>query len=817
MRLQRQFNLVVVPLVVVPLLVLGVTAFNYLLESEQQKLMNAMATSVTSMRQKIDMNFSKIKANLELLATDGVMMRYGVIEDEYTRYKIYQAGLLARFKSYQEHFPIYEEIRFILVDGYEDTHWGAPNYHNINDDESTRSWYSRLPKKEGSTLNFIAANPDTGQQSLYSFKPILLRNTSTEDASRPKTLRGFLATTITLEWLQRELESLLIDSTQHVAFMNGQGDKLFAFGDEKLATFTAQELGIQLLDTSQGGIYQARENTLFGYSLVYLVSEEVVFAKARRLALSIIIITLISIAFTLLVLLFLLRYSMIRPLQALMSASQNIASGELNTSLPDLGCDELSDLSRSFNHMAKSLAASDEKIRFIAYHDSLTRLPNRRMFHYLLSNAIAASDRNNDKLALIFLDVDNFKTVNDSLGHDIGDMLLQQFAGRIGECLRDEDSVLAPDGINEDQDDSVNQDLVARLGGDEFTVLLPQLKHATDASFVAQRIIKSMVKPFFVNDHHFKITTSIGITIYPDNGRKADELIKYADIAMYHAKSQGKNNFQFYSSDLNEAIADRIDRENELREAIENHQLSVYFQPQIVTSSGKIYGLEALVRWHHPTKGVISPLNFITLAEETGMIIELGTWVMYESCRIAKDWLQKGLLDFRISVNVSSRQFERQDVAQLVEDALRESGLGAQYLTVELTESVIMSSRDKNIATLSEIKEKGVKISLDDFGTGYSSLSYLRTFPVDTLKIDQQFIKDSETDREVRSIISAIVMMAHALGLDVVAEGVEGKDEFLYLQSINCDIIQGYYFSKPLPHLEAEIYIKENTQKNLAG
>ena len=817
MRLQRQFNLVVVPLVVVPLLVLGVTAFGYLLESEQHKLMNNMAASTAHIRQKIDMNFSKIKANLELLATDGVMMRYAVIEDEYTRYKIYQAGLLARFKNYQENFPLYEEIRFILVDGYEDTHWGAPNYHNTNDDESVRSWYRYLPTTVGSTLNFIGDNPDTGQQSLYSFKPILLRNTSTEDSSQPIRLRGFLATTITLKWLQHELQSLVTDPSQYAAFINYEGENVFNFGNNRLASSTMPGTGIQLLDTEEGGVYQAQESTLLGYSLVYLVHEDQVFEKARRLALSIIIITLISIAFTLLVLLFLLRYSMIRPLQALMSASQNIASGELNTSLPDLGCDELSDLSRSFNHMAKSLAASDEKIRFIAYHDSLTRLPNRRMFHYLLSNAIAASDRNNDKLALIFLDVDNFKTVNDSLGHDIGDMLLQQFAGRIGECLRDEDSVLAPDGINEDQDDSVNQDLVARLGGDEFTVLLPQLKHATDASFVAQRIIKSMEKPFFVNDHYFKITTSIGITIYPDNGRKSDELIKYADIAMYHAKSQGKNNFQFYSSDLNEAIADRIDRENELREAIENHQLSVYFQPQIVTSSGKIYGLEALVRWHHPTKGVISPLNFITLAEETGMIIELGTWVMYESCRIAKDWLQKGLLDFRISVNVSSRQFERQDVAQLVEDALRESGLGAQYLTVELTESVIMSSRDKNIATLSEIKEKGVKISLDDFGTGYSSLSYLRTFPVDTLKIDQQFIKDSETDREVRSIISAIVMMAHALGLDVVAEGVEGKDEFLYLQSINCDIIQGYYFSKPLPHLEAEIYIKENTQKNLAG
>mgnify|MGYP000198917293 CR=1 FL=1 len=817
MRLQWQFNLVVVPLVVVPLLVLGVTAFGYLLESEQHKLMNNMTTSVAHMRQKVDMNFSKIKANLELLATDGVMMRYAVIEDEYTRYKIYQGGLLERFKSYQENFPLYEEIRFILQDGYEDTHWGAFQYRNTSEDESDQSWYQHLPKIAGSTLNIIEDNPDTGLKSLYSFKPILLRNTSIEDSSQPKTLRGFLGTTITLEWLKQELKSLLNAPNQYVAFMNENGDILFYFGDEHLTTFITPNTGMHLLDTDEGGIYQAREKTLFGYSLVYLVNENQAYDKASRLALSIIVITLVSIAFTLLVLLFLLRHSMIRPLQALMSASKDIASGELSTLVPDLGCDELSDLSHSFNDMAKSLSDSDEKIRYIAYHDSLTRLPNRRMFQYLLNNAIAASDRNKDKLALIFLDVDNFKTVNDSLGHDVGDILLQQFAGRIGECLRDEDAVLAPDSVTKSGENPLNQDLVARLGGDEFTVLLPHLQHATDASYVGQRIIEAMEKPFFVNDHHFKITTSIGITICPDNGQKADELIKFADIALYHAKSLGKNNFQFYSSDLNEAIADRIDRENELREAIEGHQLSVYFQPQIDAKSGGIYGMEALVRWHHPTKGLISPLNFIILAEETGMIIELGTWVMYESCRIAKSWLLKGLLDFRISVNVSSRQFERQDVAQLVEDALRENGLSPKYLTVELTESVIMSSRDKNIATLSNIKEKGVKISLDDFGTGYSSLSYLRTFPVDTLKIDQQFIKDSETDPEVRSIISAIVMMAHALGLDVVAEGVEGKDEFLYLQSINCDIIQGFYFSKALPHLEAEIYIKESVLKNIAG
>jgi len=298
--------------------------------------------------------------------------------------------------------------------------------------------------------------------------------------------------------------------------------------------------------------------------------------------------------------------------------------------------------------------------------------------------------------------------------------------------------------------------------------------------------------------------------MYPSNGDNIDELIKHADIAMYHAKAQGKNNFQFYAEDLNEAIADRIERENDLREAIEQQQLEVYFQPQINLPKRDIYGLEALVRWKHPEKGMIPPINFIPLAEDTGMIIELGQWVMRESCRIAKQWLDLELLDFRISVNVSSIQFERQDVAQLIFDSLNEFALPANFLTIELTESAIMSHQDETLLTLDKIKKMGVKVSLDDFGTGYSSLSYLRSFPVDTLKIDRQFIIEAQSEPEVRSIISAIIQMAHALKLDVVAEGVEDDDQLQYLESIGCDVIQGYYFSKPLPQEQALAFIKNN-------
>ncbi len=813
MHLQRQFNLVVIPLVIIPLLILGWLAYGYLLESEENKLINKMTADTTSLRQNINLKFSQAQSNIELLASDGIITRYAIIEDEYTRYSLYQKGLLARFKNYQESFPLYEEIRYILTDGYEDSHWARSGYNNTTDEEKDSLWFPLLANLGTATLHTILPNPDTDQQSLYSFHPIILRNINIEDSSAPKKLRGYLSTSMNINWLKKQLEELLFYKDCFVALKDATGNIIFSYGDKKLNQYTQEKhtstKKIRLVDSPTGHFYHLQEATSFGYVITYLVPQTHAHTKAHELANNILIITALSIAITVFTLIALLRFSVISPLHKLAMASNNISNGKLNSQIDLHTCDELADISSGFNSMVKSLTENDEKIRYIAYHDSLTRLPNRRMFHYLLANTIAATDRHKDKMALFFLDIDNFKTINDSLGHSIGDELLIQFAHRVGQCVREEDSILTAEMNikNPNSDD----DLIARLGGDEFTVVLPHIHQAEDAALVAQRIINAMAQEFVIGQYQLRITTSIGITIYPSHSDSIGELIKHADIAMYHAKDQGKNNFQFYAEDLNEAIADRIEHENDMRKAIAEQQFELYFQPQVSLPGRNIYGLEALVRWRHPEKGMISPAKFIPLAEETGMIIELGQWVMRESCRIAKEWLDFGILDCRISVNVSSIQFERQDVAQLIADSLNEFQLPPDYLTIELTESAIMNHQNENLLTLDKIKKLGVKVSLDDFGTGYSSLSYLRSFPVDTLKIDRQFIIEAKSEPDVRAIISAIIQMAHALSLDVVAEGVEDEEQVQYLESISCNVIQGFYFSKPLPQEQALAFIKTNT------
>jgi len=404
----------------------------------------------------------------------------------------------------------------------------------------------------------------------------------------------------------------------------------------------------------------------------------------------------------------------------------------------------------------------------------------------------------------LFLDLDNFKTINDDLGHEVGDLLLKSFAARISTTLREEDTI-GKDDVTQDLD------LVSRLGGDEFTVVLPHLHNHVDASVVAQRIIKAMETVFKIEDHQFYVSTSIGIAMYPADALDIEGLVKCADIAMYNAKSAGRNTYKFFMQSMNVAIINRVKRESELHTAIKTNQLILHFQPQVNIQSREFYGVEALVRWMHPQRGLIAPNDFIGLAEETGMILEMGKWVLFESCRKAKDWAELGIGNFKVSVNVSSVQFQRQDVAKLVEQALQETQLAAEFLTLEITESVLMSAEDSNRQTLLDIKKMGVALAIDDFGTGYSSLSFLRQFPVDTLKIDRAFIVQSNREPEVRAIISAIITMAHALKLTVVAEGVESEGELDFLVSSSCDYVQGYYYSKPLSEDQFLEFYKRET------
>ncbi len=438
------------------------------------------------------------------------------------------------------------------------------------------------------------------------------------------------------------------------------------------------------------------------------------------------------------------------------------------------------------------LRQAEEQIRYLAYYDGLTGLANRELFKDRLQKTLAAGRRQNRTIALLFLDLDNFKRINDSLGHHIGDQLLKTIAERINRCVRDTDSV-ARFGAEEESA------WVSRLGGDEFTVLLTDLVKPQDAVLVAQRIIDAIPKPLSIEEHELYVTTSIGISIFPHDGQDAATLVKNADSAMYEAKSKGRNNYQFYKKTLHEVSCERLSLEADLRKALERDEFLLHYQPQLDIRTGRIIGAEALLRWINPSRGMVSPGDFIPLAEDSGLIIPLTEWVIQTACQQNKAWQTVGLNPLRVAVNLSGQQFSQQKVAAATQKALRASGLDAKFLEVELTESTLMTNKDVVREILEELKALGLTIAIDDFGTGYSSLAYLKTFPIDTLKIDRTFVRDISSNPNDAAITRAIVAMAQSLELNVVAEGVETEAQLNFLQDLGCNDYQGFFFSRPLP------------------
>ena len=440
---------------------------------------------------------------------------------------------------------------------------------------------------------------------------------------------------------------------------------------------------------------------------------------------------------------------------------------------------------------------AEEQIAYLAYHDSLTGLPNNRLFKDRLRQGLAHAERNGSMLAVMFLDLDRFKLINDTMGHGVGDRLLQVTADRLSEAIRRTDSI----ALNKAP---LLNTSVARLGGDEFTIMLEDIENTQAVSRVADRMTRAVSEPIMLGDQEVYTSTSIGIAVYPTDGDDVEVLLKNADAAMYHAKEQGRNNYQFFTRAMNESSVEQLILENSLRKAINNKELRLYYQPQVSVVSGQLVGMEALIRWKHPEKGYISPSVFIPVAEETGMIMEIGEWVIQEACRQAAEWRDRGYKPIRISVNLSARQLKDERLPDIIASNIFDTGLEARYLGIELTESAIILEPEMALMRLQNIKSLGVKLSLDDFGTGYSSLSYLKRFPIDTLKIDQAFIRDVKTDHEDAALVKAIIAMAHGLGMDVVAEGVELDEQLEFLGAHACDTIQGFLFSRPVPAAEIE-------------
>lgn len=419
------------------------------------------------------------------------------------------------------------------------------------------------------------------------------------------------------------------------------------------------------------------------------------------------------------------------------------------------------------------------QIAYAASHDFLTDLPNRVLLNDRIANAIALATRHRTLLAVLFLDLDGFKHVNDSLGHSTGDRLLKSIAGRLLNCVR-------------------GADTVSRQGGDEFVVLLSDVKRAEDAAISANRILEAVTDVHCIDDHDLHVTASVGISIFPDDGEDAETLIKNADTAMYQAKDMGRQTYRFFEPVMNARAVERQSVEADLRRALERDELELHYQPKIDLTTGLTSGVEALVRWHHPTRGLISPVQFIPIAEDCRLILPIGEWVLGEACRQAQAWAAAGLSFGTMAVNVSAVQFRETDFAQRVFAILADTGMDPKQLELELTESVLMTGSESTATTLQSLRSEGVQVALDDFGTGYSSLSYLQKFPVDCLKIDQSFIREISAVRAESTLVTAIINMAHTLELRVVAEGVETGDELQFITDRGCDVGQGYYFSRPL-------------------
>ena len=449
----------------------------------------------------------------------------------------------------------------------------------------------------------------------------------------------------------------------------------------------------------------------------------------------------------------------------------------------------LTELTANISYALEFLEKED-KLNYLAYHDALTGLPGRTLFQDRLTQAITNAHRHEDTLGVLFIDLDHFKNINDSLGHHAGDILLKQVAALFTSCMREDDTV-------------------ARLGGDEFVVILPNMASEDEAWLVSQKILKLMTKPFTIESHELFITCSIGIALYPKDGKDARTLLQSADGALYLAKNKGRNNAQFCTAEMNAKALERLTLENDLRQALNRREFLLHYQPRVDMISGEITGMEALVRWQHPVQGLLYPTQFIPIAEESGLIVPLGEWVLRTACEQNKAWQRAGLKPVSIAVNLSARQFKQQDLVELISRVLEETELSPSYLELELTESMVMQHVEAAISTLNQFKEIGVKISIDDFGIGYSSLNYLKHFPIGFLKIDQSFVRDITTNRDDAAIAKIIISMAHDLGLKVIAEGVETKEQKSFLHLHSCDEIQGFFYSKPIPAEEFETLLKE--------
>lgn len=822
MRLKGKLLSLLVPLLLVPLLVLAWMAYSQLRDQAADKIQRELTTLLGQLELTGRALLDTTRANLELFANSGQIHAYLLNDNEADRYLLMQPTLLRLLASYQNAYPEYYDIRILLPDGYEDTRSirGARPYP---DDVQEPPLFSALRERGDEVILRFQENPDDGRFVLFAGRAISLRNASDDPISDPPTLRGYLVLTVDLGVFARQISASQAAASGYLFAVDGSGS-IRIHADPRRVGTRLDPAWLERLQLNAGG-KSAYSEQLDGVP-VYVQGVEIgdnlwlaaaypaaeFYAGSERLAQMVAGITLLALVVMVTLSYWFMNSVFIRPVRQLSDATRKVREGNLRFELDVAADDEIGDLARAFREMGEGLHASQEQIRFHAYHDNLTGLPNRFMFREQLEQAVSHARHYQETLGVLFADVDGFKRVNDTLGHHAGDELLRQISERIRSVVRQQDYLGRPDEL----DPTLN--VVSRIGGDEFVILVSQMSYAVEASKIAQRIIDVIARPFQIADQEIYIGISVGIALFPVDAENAEELLQRADMAMFHAKAAGKNNFQFYSSQMNAVAVNSLSLEARLRRAMERDELFMVYQPKVDLRSGRTVGVEALLRWNHPEEGMISPATFIPIAEEVGLINTLGEWILRNVCQQIRAWEDTAAADLVVAVNISSRQIANPRFGLIVQQIIREHGVTGEHLEFEMTETSIMLMETYIDAAFRTIHDLGITISLDDFGTGYSSLSHLRRFPIDYLKIDRSFVDEALTNSDDRAIVSAIIGMAQNLGLQVVAEGVETPEQARFMRDKGCDFAQGYYFGRPMTAADLlDCMVREHTGANGAG
>jgi len=811
MKLSRKLPLIVISSICAPLLIVAAISYVELRHQTVQQKESQLSSLHQQLSGRIQNYIKMAVDDLRMLAEDPITLAYVRTQDPEQRVMLMQRPLLRKFSSLQRVKPDYIEVKLFTQSMDEELNLVAGPNRSASLDLRKSDVLAEISSQTAPVYSRFIFDKVVGESRLL----VSYRLRSPAGSVGRRESYGHLVMVVALTQLHDMVQRfpwqggglvLTREQGQVIVATETLRDDAVSGSSDLSESLSILIPGLQRTELHDNPYQHAANLVVDDVWLHAFVPENVMLEGGQRVRQVVLWVAVGGLLFAVPLVLVTMRRSVIEPITELNQAFEKMGNHHELVEVEEPGRNELGDLGHAFNRMSKQLFESHRKIRNLAYHDPLTGLPNRMLFNKSLNRIMRRARRNGSKVALLFVDIDNFKHINDGLGHHAGDMLLEEIARRLVNRLRAQDCVARYGEHTE----------VSRLGGDEFTIILNELDHVCRAGEIAQRVVEAVAEPIHVNGKICYVGASVGIAFYPGDGMTVEDLLKNADMAMYQAKHSGKGHFQYFSRNIAQESSDRVELDQRLHIAVDNKAFRLVYQPIVDSRTGDIVSAEALIRWHDEKMGQVSPDRFIPLAEENRLILPIGHWVLENVCRQLVEWREQGLDNIRVGINVSAVQLNQPGIAEQVALLLQRNQLSSDKVYIELTETAVLNAEKTVTENLNLLRQMGIQVALDDFGTGYSSLSYLRTLPIDVLKIDRSFVRnlDNESDR---AIIAAIIEMAHALKLKVVAEGVEEQVHAEYIRDQGGDLQQGYLFSPPVEAAELRAMVQRRRLPKMPG